>query len=94
MIDVHYSGRYNVHMSAITATKARNNFFKILENVAKTELPQEVLRSDGASLHIVSTEWLESLMATCELMSDSVALKELRQARKSKKPFIPLAELL
>ena len=67
-------------MTALTATKARQDLFRLLEKSAKGHAPIKIMSKTG-DVVLISEEDYESLLETLELLSTPGMLKSVRQAR-------------
>ena len=67
-------------MTVLTATKARQDLFRLLEKSAKGHVPIKIMSKTG-DVVLISEEDYESLLETLELLSTPGKLKSIRQAR-------------
>ncbi len=63
----------------ISATKARNNFFSLLEKVKKEPLPINITVKGIPEAVIMSKEEFDGWLATIETLSDPELMKAIRQ---------------
>ena len=68
-------------MTTLTATKARQDLFRLLEKSVKGHIPIRIMSKAG-DVVMISEEDYESLLETLELLSMPGMLKSIRQARK------------
>ena len=66
----------------ITATKARNNFFGLLEKVKKGPFPVNITVKGIPEVVMISKEEYDSWIATIETLSDPELMKSIRESEK------------
>jgi len=64
----------------VSATKARNNFFDLLERVKKEPFPINITVKGVPEAVIMSKEEFDGLMATIETLSDSELMEKIRRS--------------
>lgn len=67
----------------ISATKARNNFFELLEEVKKGPYPINITVKGVPQAVIMSKEDFDAWMATIETLSDPELMKAIKEADKN-----------
>lgn len=67
-------------MTALTATKARQNLFTLLKKSIKGHVPVKISSQAGDAI-LISEEDYESLLETLELLSTPGLLKSIQEAR-------------
>ena len=67
-------------MTSLTATKARQNLFELLQKSVKGHVPIRITSKAGDAV-LISEEDYESLLETLELLSTPGMLKSIREAR-------------
>ena len=68
-------------MTTLTASKARQDLFRLLEKSVKGHAPIKITSKSGDVI-LVSQEDYESLLETLELLSTPGMLKSIREARE------------
>ncbi len=76
----------------VTATKARKNFFALMERASHPGFEVNITRNGIPAVVMMSFEEYEGLMETLEIMSDPQLVKDINEAMKEK-GGIPLEEL-
>jgi len=66
----------------VTATKARNNFFELLEKVKKSPYPVNITIKGIPEVVIMSKEEYDSWLATIETLSDSELMASIKESEK------------
>ncbi|MGB9681221.1 MAG: type II toxin-antitoxin system Phd/YefM family antitoxin [Minisyncoccia bacterium] len=66
----------------ITATKARNNFFELLEKVKKLPYPINITVKGIPEAVIMSKEEYESWVETVETLSDPELMRSIKESEK------------
>jgi len=64
----------------ISATKARNNFFDLLEKVKKEPFPVNITVKGIPEAVVMSKEEFDGLTATIETLSDSELMEKIRRS--------------
>ena len=64
----------------VSATKARNNFFDLLEKVKKEPFPVNITVKGIPEAVVMSKEEFDGLMATIETLSDSELMEKIRRS--------------
>lgn len=79
--------RYYVHTmpKTVTATQARKDFFKLLEQASKPGHHVTISRQGQENIVVMSEEEFEGWIETLEVMSDPKLVKQLRDYEKEKK---------
>ena len=80
-----------------SATEVRNNFFDILTDVEKTNLPYTITREGRPVAVLMNAEEYESWMETMEVMAESPELeKDIEKAEKEYRAgeYVTLDEIL
>lgn len=72
-------------MKTFTATKARQNFFKIIEMASQPGSSVGIILKGGESeVVMMSKEEFEGWVETLEIMGDKKLMKDIRAAQKEK----------
>lgn len=69
----------------LSATKARKNFFKLIERASRPASPVTITVDGEAKVVMMSAEEFEGWMETLEIMSDPELVKGIKEAEESYK---------
>lgn len=80
----------------LPATKARKNFFKILEKVNKPNQAYTITLDGKPRAVILSFDEYDSWLETLEILNDPKLMDDIKQAEKdfAKGEYVPLEEVL
>ena len=70
---------------SISATQARKQFFKLLENVGTSDSPVRITLEGHPSVVLLSEEEYESLIETLEILSDPELVKSIEEGMRDVK---------
>ena len=79
--------------SSLTASEARQNFYRVVKDVARGLGSYEIRLRGADSVVIVNRDELESWLETLDILSSPEEAKAVRKAKRERK-LIPLARLL